>query len=340
MAKKDIVVIGASAGGIEALSELVRCLPGDLAASVFVVVHISTGSTSVLPGILTRRGRLRAVHASDGARIDRSCIYVAPPSSHLILHGKRIRLVKGPREHGVIPAIDPLFRSAALAFGPRVTGVLLSGNLDDGTAGLELILAKGGRSIVQSPDQAQYAGMPRSAIESGVAMEVLPIVEIANRLMQIVSEAAEDGEMESDNEQHEDEQELAIDELVFDQLHSDDQRGVVSGLSCPECNGSLWEIAGPGTLRFRCRVGHAYGVDSLITKQQEALESAFWIALRALEERGALLRRLTRRAKRTGNKGSLQRYIEEAQTVTDRAKTIRDIIISGILSHVAETPTT
>ena len=139
MSKRDIVVIGASAGGIEALIQLVSGLPEDFDASVFIVVHIPHGATSALPRILSRRGRLRAVHPRDGERIESGKIYVAPPGAHLILEKRRISLVRGPREHGVRPAVDPLFLSAALEFGARVIGILLSGNLDDGTAGLQAI---------------------------------------------------------------------------------------------------------------------------------------------------------------------------------------------------------
>src|SRR5256714_3016467 len=165
--KKDLVVIGASAGGIEALTELVSKLPPKIPASIFIVVHVPEGANSVLPKILARRGKLRATHPKDGERVEKGRIYVAPPNYHMLLGTNRIHLVRGPREHGVRPAVDPLFRSAALRFGPRVVGVVLSGNLDDGTAGLELIKAGGGTSLEQDPEEAQYRGMVDSAIRNG-----------------------------------------------------------------------------------------------------------------------------------------------------------------------------
>jgi two-component system chemotaxis response regulator CheB len=340
MAKKDVVVLGASAGGIEALSDVVAQLPAKFPASLFVVVHVPEGATSVLPKILSRRGRLPAAHPKDGDQIQAGYIYVAPPNCHLMLERKRIRLVRGPREHGVRPAIDPLFRSAALTFGPRVVGVILSGNLDDGTAGLEIIKERYGSTLVQDPEEAQYRGMIDSVMRNGLADEVLPAAKLGVRLVELVKEGAveEEAVMEDEEKVEEEKKELAIDELNFDQLHSDDQPGIVSAFVCPECSGTLWELTGSDTLRFRCRVGHAFAVDSLLVKQQEAIENAFWVALRALEERGALMRRLLRRAQRSGHKAGIQRYNEEVKAVADRAKTIREIILSGILSNGADAP--
>ena len=332
MARQDIVVIGASAGGIEALTELVSRLDPKMKASIFIVVHLPPTATSVLPQILTRRGPIKAVHPVDGQKIESGMIYVAPPDCHLMLSRKGIRLVRGPREHGVRPAVDPLFRSAALAFGERVVGIVLSGNLDDGTAGLEAIKTGGGRTIVQDPSEALYAGMIDSALRNRVAEETLPVALIAAELNDIleVSERGEDmpGKKEKVREE---EKEAAIDTLEFGQLHGDDQPGIVSGFTCPECNGALWEMTASESLRFRCRVGHAYAVDSLLDQQKLSIENAFWIALRALEERGALLRRLVARAEKSGSKTSIKRYADEQQTVATRAKALRDVILSGIL---------
>jgi two-component system, chemotaxis family, protein-glutamate methylesterase/glutaminase len=338
MPTRDIIVIGASAGGIEALTELVSKLPADFGGSIFVVVHVPEGATSVLPKILSRRGRLSARHPENGESFERGRIYIAPPNFHMLLGKKRIRLVRGPREHGVRPAVDPLFRSAGLAFGPRVIGIVLSGNLDDGTAGLEVIKGTGGMTIVQHPEEAQYSGMIDSAIQNGVADETLPVAQIAARLTEVVGagrqERVEAAAMAEDDEKIEEEKkELAIDELEFGQLHGDDQPGVVSSLVCPECSGSLWELTTSDALRFRCRVGHAFAIDSLLIKQQNAIENAFWIALRALEERGVLIRRLRARAEKSGHQAAFERYSEEAAAIADRAKTIRDIILSGILTN-------
>jgi two-component system, chemotaxis family, protein-glutamate methylesterase/glutaminase len=186
MPHRDIVVIGASAGGVEALTSLVSNLPASLDASVFVVVHIPSSGTSVLPEILSRRGKLPAVHPADGNLIERGKIYVAPPGRHLILEKRRVRLVIGPTEHGVRPAVDPLFRSAGLVFRERVIGVILSGNLDDGTAGFEIIKGTGGVTIVEDPKEALYDGMIRSAIDAGCADQVLPLSGIPSALVGLV----------------------------------------------------------------------------------------------------------------------------------------------------------
>ena len=341
MAKKDIVVVGASAGGIEALSDLVSRLPADFAASVFAVIHVPQGATSVLPQILSRRGKLRAKHPTNGERIEHGRIYVAPPNFHLIVHPGRIRLVRGPREHGVRPAVDPLFRSAALNLKERVVGVILSGNLDDGTAGLEAIKSNGGVTMVQDPAEAQYPGMIQSAIDNGWADQILPVAKIADKLIELAGRTAEGKRAMRGNgdKVEEEEKELAIDELDLSQLQGDDQPGIVSGFTCPECNGALWELTASDTLRYRCRVGHAYAVDSLLAKQQDSVEAAFWVALRALEERAALMRRLVRRAEKTGHEAGIARYNEEAKTIAARAKTLRDIILSGILNDGPESRT-
>ncbi len=335
MAKTDIVVIGASAGGVEALSALVAGLPANFDASVFVVVHIPASGTSVLPQILTRRGNLPAIHPVDGSPIERRKIYVAPPGRHLILEKRRIRLVIGPTEHGVRPAVDPLFRSAGLTFRERVVGVILSGNLDDGTAGLEVIQTMGGATIVQDPHEALYDGMITSAIEAGCAQQILPISEIPSALQELVGTGVgeESVKMTDPKEEEEDRKELAIDKFDFEQIHGDNQPGVVSAFTCPDCNGALWELTESDILRFRCRVGHAYAVESLLAGQADGVESAFWIALRALEERAALLRRLIQRAENGANKKGIARYTEEEKVVAQRAKTLRDVILNGILTN-------
>lgn len=336
MKKRDIVVVGASAGGIEALSEIVANLPPQFPGSVFVVIHVPADATSALPRILSRRGNLPAKHPRDGDAFQKGQIYVAPPNCHMMLDARRIRLVRGPREHGVRPAVDALFRSAGISLGPRVTAVVLSGNLDDGTSGIEIIKANGGMCLAQNPEDALYSGMIKSAIESGCVDEVVPLSKIAARLVELAKEAAEAEEepmFEEEDKIEEAAKEVAIDELDFAQLHSDDQPGVVSAFVCPECSGTLWEITGGETLRFRCRVGHAYAIDSLLASQEDAIENAFWVALRALEERGALMRRLLRRAQESGHKAGIQRYNEEARNIAQRAKTLRDIILSGILSN-------
>jgi two-component system chemotaxis response regulator CheB len=187
---RDVVVIGASAGGVEALDQIVARLPGDLAAAVFVVLHIAPNGTSVLPSILTRRGALPAVHADDGDTFEHGRIYVAPPDHHLLLCAETIRVIRGPPEHGHRPAIDPLFRTAACTFGGRVVGVILSGVLDDGALGLGSVKEHGGRTLIQDPADALYGAMPQNAIDLVSPDAVLPAPELGAAIVEFTREEA------------------------------------------------------------------------------------------------------------------------------------------------------
>ncbi|MEA2723494.1 MAG: two-component system, chemotaxis family, protein-glutamate methylesterase/glutaminase [Gemmatimonadales bacterium] len=186
----DIIAVGFSAGGIEALARLVSALPRDLPASLFVVHHFPADRVSALPNILRRSGDLPAIHPAHGQRIERGLIYIAPPDRHLLIEGSRIHLTRGPRENGHRPAIDPLFRSAARAFGPRVVAVLLSGALDDGVAGLDAVKRRGGVTVVQDPGDALCPSMPRSAIQRVAVDHVVPSAELAPLLTLLATEPA------------------------------------------------------------------------------------------------------------------------------------------------------
>jgi two-component system chemotaxis response regulator CheB len=194
MADRDIVVVGASAGGIEALRHLVRCLPDRLDAALFVTIHFPSDGTSVLPRILNRAGPLPVVHPSEHESIVPGTIYIAPPDFHLLFSRGQIWLVRGPREHGHRPAIDPMFRSAAVTFGPRVVGVVLTGNLDDGTSGLAAIKHHGGLAIVQDPDDALFPSMPQSAIEHVAVDQVVAIRAMWPALERLLHTPIEKGE--------------------------------------------------------------------------------------------------------------------------------------------------
>jgi len=192
MSHRDVVVIGASAGGIKALQQLARALPAALPATIFVTVHFPEQASSALPRILARAGALLATHAVDGEMFERTRIYVAPPDSHLVLSPEGIRLGRGPREHGNRPAIDPMFRSAAIAFGRRVIGVVLTGTLDDGTSGLAEIKRCGGLAVVQDPADAEFSSMPQSAIDHVVVDRVVPIQLLGPTLVDLVTEPLSD----------------------------------------------------------------------------------------------------------------------------------------------------
>jgi two-component system chemotaxis response regulator CheB len=285
----DVVVIGASAGGIEPLTQLVSELPSDLAAALFVVVHLPAGGTSVLPAILSRSGRLPAQHVRDAVAIERGHIYVAPPDFHLQLSDGSVAAVPGPRENGHRPAIDRLFRSAAHAFGARAVGVILSGTLDDGTLGLPSIKAHGGVALVQDPETAEHPGMPRSAIAHTNPDGVASPEELAKLVVELVDDPLEtdpEGARTNMNERADD---------VARQSGRHPQPGDDTGLTCPECGGAIWEQQNGDVITFRCRVGHSYTAETFNVAQGQTVEAAVWAALRLIEERIQLMRSLAER---------------------------------------------
>lgn len=326
MEERDIVVIGASAGGVEAVAALVEALPRDLAAAVFVVVHFPPHTTSVLPRIITRRGGMTAVHPEDGAPIELGRVYVAPPDRHLIVEQGYVRLVRGPRENAARPAVDPLFRSAARAYGARVIGVILTGNLDDGTAGLMAVQSAGGLAVVQDPDDAMYPGMPSSALRHVQADHVVPLGEIPGLLVRRVGEPVQQrGAGRMAQEQN---REVPISEMDPAALEAQ-RAGAPSGYVCPECTGALWETDAGGLPRFRCRVGHAYSFESLLAEQGSAMDAALWAAYRALEERAALTSRMGARMHERGQASLAQRYREQTRETLQRAELIRRVLLMG-----------
>ena len=278
MAKHDVIVIGASAGGVEAISRIVADLPRDLRASVLVVLHISRGR-SMLPEILSRASRLPAAHPADAEMLQYGRIYVAPPDQHMVVLEGCVRTAHSAAENGVRPAVDPLFRSAARAYGPRVVGVILTGALDDGAAGIAAIKAAGGVAIVQDPDEAFAPGMPRSAINTGVVDHVLPLRDIPLLIAALVEEEAEAPREQDSELLRPMEPDLAEPPIA---VSGSDRPGKPSVFSCPDCHGTLWEVEQGGLLRFRCRVGHVFSPDSMLAAQIDEVDRALWTALRTL----------------------------------------------------------
>jgi two-component system, chemotaxis family, protein-glutamate methylesterase/glutaminase len=323
MADHDIVVVGASAGGVEALVRLVKALPEDLPAAVFVVLHVPVSATSALPDILSRQGPLPATHAKDGEPIESGHIYVAPPDHHLLLKHEHIHLSRGPRENGHRPAIDPLFRSAAREFGARVVGVVLSGALDDGTAGLVAVKGRGGVCVAQDPEDALYQGMPTSAIERDHVDQVLPVPEIAALIATLAGESAPDVAPPV-SELLKAEDDMA--DLSMGAIERDNP-GRPSAFSCPDCNGVLWELHEGRLIHFRCRVGHAWSPESLLSEQREALEAALWVAMRSLEERASLARRMAASARERGHRMTAARFEEQAEESDRAAELVRKLLL-------------
>jgi len=328
----DIIVIGASAGGVEALARLARDLPPDLPAAIFVVLHFPVNGTSVLPNILNRHGKLRAAHATQDEPIEHGRIYVAPPNHHLLVKRDRIRVMHGPRENGHRPAIDPLFRSAARSYGKRVVGTILSGTLDDGTMGLCVVKECGGVAVVQDPDDAFFSAMPRSAIENVAVDHILPLMEIGPALVRLAHDSVEEGDMMAELNGGID-GDLKRDPDVVEQRLSDLETGKLDGersdYTCPECGGVMRELANRDMVRFRCHVGHAYSADSLLAHQSEYLEAALWAALRALEEQAALSRRLSERAQGRGHSRAASQFTEQALETEQRSHVIRQVLLKS-----------
>jgi two-component system, chemotaxis family, protein-glutamate methylesterase/glutaminase len=328
MPTRDLFVVGASAGGVEALSQLVARLPVDLAAAVLVVLHVPPDRISVLPRILSSAGPLPATHAKGGERAANGHVYIAPPGRHLLVHDGTLRLSSGPKEGGHRPAIDPLFRTAARAAGRRVVGVILSGALDDGTAGMVSIKQLGGICIVQDPNEAICGDMPRNALQNADIDHCLKVAEIADLLVRLSNEEVAESRHRP-NQLLERESHIALDDGSQDVTPAP---GAPSQFSCPACGGVLNEIHDGDLLRFRCRVGHAYGPDALRMEQQSALEGALWAALRALEEQASLSRRLAVRGRELKQTKTAARFDDRATAAEQQAALVREALRHGLSS--------
>jgi two-component system, chemotaxis family, protein-glutamate methylesterase/glutaminase len=290
-----VVVVGASAGGVEALRVFASGLPVDFPVPVVVVLHIPRHATSALPAILSRAGPLVATSAQHGARLRAGVIYTAPADHHALVVDGHVRLSLGAVENGHRPAIDPLFRSAAVAFGPKAVGVVLSGTRDDGTAGLAAIAARGGAAFVQEPGDALYGATPASALDHVPGARAYPAAKIGGEIAELFADAAA---VPADPPA----EDLLLAEHAIAALDPGRRSTAeLSGLSCPNCEGVLFQLPGSPEPRFRCRVGHAWSPASLAAEQAEGVEQAMWAALRALEERAALGRRLAALADRRGS---------------------------------------
>jgi two-component system chemotaxis response regulator CheB len=315
----DVIVIGTSAGGVQALIDLVHRLPADLPAAVLVVLHLGPGR-SALPEILSRAGPLGACHPEDGEVLRPGRIYAAPSDRHMVLRDGRIKLLRGPRENGHRPAIDVLFRSAARSYGSRVVGLVLTGNLDDGTAGLLAIKRQGGVTMVQDPSEAAYPSMPANALENVEIDHVLPIAKLAPQIVRLTHTPPHP------QRGWRAQRELPMDEERLGQ--AGEEIGTPSGFTCPDCGGALWERPEGELIRYRCRTGHAFSPDSLANAQEEGLEAALWAALRALEERISLSRRISRRMRESGLHGGADRYDSQAEAAAAHVGLLRGMLSS------------
>lgn len=324
LAAHDIVTIGASAGGVEALRDLTAGLPADLPAAVFVVVHLPGGHPSALPRILNRAGPLEATHPEDGDAIRPGRVYLAPPDLHLLVEEGRVRLARGPKENLHRPAVDPLFRTAALAYGPRVVGVVLTGARDDGASGLRAIKGRGGLAVVQDPEDALFSGMPESALRYAEVDHRVSLEKMAPLLDRLCREPAGERGAYPVPDGLEFESKMAgLDHSVVD---GGGRIGELSGFTCPDCSGPLYEIRDGELVRFRCRVGHAYTADTMMDEKTEVLENALYVALSTLEESAAVSDRLAARSRHDGHVHAAERFEERSRDTRRRAATIRRVI--------------
>lgn len=290
MALKNIIVIGASTGGFEALRRLVEGLPSDLKASIFIVWHMSPDVQGILPKVLDNLGGLPVTQALDQETIEVGHIYVAAPDRHLLLEDDHIRVTNGPKENRFRPAVDPLFRSAAFIYGPRVVGIVLTGGLDDGASGLLTIKQLGGTTVVQDPSDAEAPSMPESAIRQVKIDYKVTLREMPDLITRLVSETAGDARVSwSEDERHLLEMEIAVAMQEEDLERKNIGYGELSPFTCPECRGVLSYIRQGSLLRYRCHTGHAYSVDGLLSGLTETAENALWSAIRALKESVLLL---------------------------------------------------
>ena len=330
MATRDTIVIGASAGGVQALSTLIAELPADLPAAIFIVLHIPSNVPSLLPHILSRDALMPVAHAVDGEKIRRGRVYIAPPDHHLLIENNHIKLVRGPKENLHRPSIDALFRSAARSAGPRVIGVVLTGARDDGRTGMKAIKERGGIAIVQDPFEAPFPSMPLSVMQETKVDYSLPIREIPPLLVQLSYETAEEEGRYPVPDKIEIESRIAEQQMDAGELIASVERlGRISKLTCPDCHGALWEINDEDLLRFRCHVGHAFSAESLNEGQSGMLEAALWSAVRALEEQMMLSRRIVERARKANNMRAATMFERRAQEAEESSSMLRRLLLAG-----------
>lgn len=329
MATRDTIVIGASAGGVQALTKLVGALPPNLPAAVFIVLHIPSNAPSLLPGILARESKIKVAHSINGEEIKRGRVYVAPPDHHLLLEPGYVKLVHGPKENLHRPSIDALFRSAARVTGPRTIGVVLTGARDDGRAGMRWIKERGGIAIVQDPSEAPFPSMPLSVMQDITVDYSLPLIEIPPLLTRLSHETAEDERRYPVSDQVEIESRIAEQEMESTELiASVEKLGKISRLTCPDCHGALWEIDDREILRYRCHVGHAFSAESLNEGQSQMLEVALWSAVRALEEQMVLAKRIVERARKNNHERAAIVFERRAHEAEEHSSMIRQLLLS------------
>ncbi|GGB94573.1 chemotaxis protein CheB [Dyadobacter sediminis] len=326
MQRRDIIVIGASSGGVMALKELVSNLPADFKGSVFIVLHIPAYSESRLPWILEKASKLQAVHPKDGDQIEPGKIYVAVNDHHLIVEEGKVRVKRGPKENRFRPSIDALFRSAAYVYGSRVIGIILSGVLNDGVSGLWTIQQQGGMAIVQDPDDAEQPQLPENTLEYVHADYTISALDMGPIISALVTEPAPERNKFTS-------QQLKLLELeviiatkgnAFEMGIMD--MGEFTPFTCPQCHGALVRLVENKFIRFRCHTGHAYTASSLLAELSEVVENKLWQTMRGLEEMDMLLSSIADQYKELGNVQASNLFRSKADESGKRAQLIHDLV--------------
>jgi len=317
---RNLVAIGTSAGGVEALRFLAGRLPADLPAAVVVTLHLAQGFRSELDHILSRAGPLPASFAREGEPIEDGHIYLAPTDRHLVVDDDRLALGRGPRENNARPAIDPMFRSVALCCGHRSIGLVLTGALADGASGLYSLKRCGGLTVVQDPDDASVPDMPRSALDRAPADHVVPLVEVPALLARLTAMPAAEKRPTSNILKYE----VEVARTGHTDMDEMDELGTRSVLSCPDCGGVMWQVEDGDLLRYRCHVGHAYTAEHMNLAMDDTLRRALGSAARVLEERAALARRLASQAADHGRTHLARSWTEQEREATKELDVIRE----------------
>jgi two-component system chemotaxis response regulator CheB len=324
---RDIVVIGASAGGVEALLELVTTLPKDFPAPIFIVQHVAPYSLSLMPQLLSRVSALPAKHPHNGEVIEPGVIYVAPPDHHLLIEEDHVLVTRGPKENRFRPSIDALFRSAAYTYGPRVIGVVLTGFLDDGTSGLWSVQRLGGLVVVQDPNDADFPAMPTNALEFVTADHIVPLSQIGSLLTRLTSEPPAKKPHVSAEEMN-----LLKVEFTIAKQNSAFELGIIdkgklTPFTCPDCHGALTQLVEGNIIRYRCHTGHAYTASALLSEVSDSVESMLYQSMRGLEETKMLLQNLGNHFEKESQPSVAELFFRRAAQAGKQARIIHESIV-------------
>ena len=330
MPKKNIVVMGGSTGSFDVFKRVAKDLPPDLDAAIFIVWHMSPDVRGILPEVLNNAGPLPAHEARDGDEIKLGNVYVARADHHLLLDNSHMRVTRGPKENRFRPAVDPLFRSAAYEYGPRVVGIITSGALDDGTSGMWAIKMHGGVTVAQDPNDAEIPSMPESAIRQVTIDHIVPAKQIADLIVRLSSEETtpeEEAKMMKKDKRLKDEIGVAAEDRALQTRAFD--VNALSPFSCPDCSGVLSKLQDGGRIRFRCHTGHAFSADSLLASLTENIEESLWSASRGIDESIMLLNHIGDHFAEVNQASLAAQFFQKANEASRRNDIVRSAIFDN-----------